>query len=445
MFNAADVRDRTTLLRQAFDQWFDAHTLLVEAKKTQAVFEELEEKAGRARDLYLITKAFTHWALSAAEQAEKTRAARRHLLRTKYFNAWKKITTANELKVRNYILGKHLDSWRRKTAERYDQEQVALDFEKQRQCEKGYRRWFWQFCDKRAPSWYESKLKGSCFDTWLLAARQAKIRNTWATDFRDVELVRICTQTWCTRSEKVRRDVHQALKYRSRTLLLPTAATLQKELELAPLQRRLSRLIDARIAGSALRVLADRGRLMQQAGHVNESRIMRNAWTTWNDRLRCQSLSRTIDDRLLLQTMYRWVVAERAALFERVRKENQKGRIFAHWRKKTTNLCATLGECQHLTKSALERRAKTSALRIWSTKAQTQTEEATRANIFHAKTLTRSTLGTWAQRVRHTSQLGVVVRRRQLLRISLSKRKGMASSNRRAQTSKTPRSLRCHS
>ena len=81
--------------------------------ETERFFTHLERRAGRARDLFLMAKSLTHWAYSASKEIQRTSAARRHILRTRYFSAWRDMTAVNELKVRRQLFGKFFSFWQK--------------------------------------------------------------------------------------------------------------------------------------------------------------------------------------------------------------------------------------------------------------------------------------------------------------------------------------------
>lgn len=79
----AKSHDRRTLLQQAFDIWRGLLQRKRHRAETERFFSHLNRRAEKARDLYLLTKAFTHWAQTASEEVARTSVARRHILRTK--------------------------------------------------------------------------------------------------------------------------------------------------------------------------------------------------------------------------------------------------------------------------------------------------------------------------------------------------------------------------
>ena len=70
------------------------------------------------------------------------------------------------------------------------------------------------------------------------------------------------------------------------------------------------------------------------ARKVDRARILQTAWTSWNDALRCKALSQKINERLLVENLYRWVLQERLQLFQRTSESRVQTRVLLWWRSK---------------------------------------------------------------------------------------------------------------
>lgn len=339
-------------------------------QETAAFYSKLETKATKARDMFLLSKAFSHWAQSTAEEVKHTSIARNHLLQTRYFNAWLEITVVNELKVRQHVLQKSVNCWKHQTAHKLRQQDQAVLYHGRKTFDRFYKRWFWHFCERRAPAWYASKLKITIVKRWVDKTKQSQITKQWALDFRGLELMRGTISLWAGRTKVIANNHDQAELFRRRNLIKPAVETLQRELLLLPMQARVARAIDTRVVYAALHTWLARARLSLRATQVDRLRVLRNAWTAWNDRLRCAALSRTIDDRIVLQVLYRWVLLERQALLSRVAATKVKQAFFQRWRTRTNELSEALGRANYHVLRQLSTRAKASVATIWTNKSQ---------------------------------------------------------------------------
>lgn len=395
MGQSAQARHAVVLKRFSINQWRAAMDEERLFRETESFYKGLEVRAAKARGLFLLSKAFTHWAQCASEEILRKGAAQKHVLKARYFSAWREISVVNEMKVRRARLSKFYGTWMRKTSDVMRLEDKAADFRSRHRAVQAYHDWFWHFCERRAPLWHTGRLQRAILSKWREAARAARIRQAWAQDFRSLELQRQCLVHWTKRSHTVQDSIFQAVNFRQQRLLEPTVEALQRELRLAPLQAHYRRIADARIARSALTKWSTQSRAVTEAGHVNQSRILRNAWTAWNDALRTRALVRTINDRIMVHALYKWVLAERLALCDRVRDEKLVASVFSRWRTKTDEYGAALGRAHHHAILARKRRQKASIVKIWSSLAKVATQEGDRAQEARDQKLLLNAFGAW--------------------------------------------------
>lgn len=344
--SAADSYDRDTLLRQSFGLWQTALHLKRQTAETERFFEHLEHRAGKARDLFLLTKAFTHWAQCASDEVQRTSVARRHILRTKYFNSWREITAVNELKVRRQGLRKFLGIWRQRTAILHDANAKAISMHYENLVCRIYWRWFWAFCDRRAPLWNVGRIRTVYFTKWADIIRQLKEREHWVEKMRAHDVQRKNLVAWNHRIHVVQSLVSHGESFRRTTLLSSAFNRIKVEAKLAPLAVKVTQAVNQRVISFAFKTWRLRTQDSRLASAVDRLRIIHNAWTSWNDRLRCQALTLQINDRVILQALYKWVLASRASLSIRVHDAQHKQKFLLTWARKTREQRATLQDME---------------------------------------------------------------------------------------------------
>lgn len=318
MASIAQAHDFETLLRQSFEQWRANLHQKVEAAATERYFAQLEQRAEKARDLHLLSKAFTHWQQIAREKVEYADEARRQVLRVKYFHAWLTLTVENNRKVQLHGERKFYNVW----SERYLislRNNEKASFTRARNLVKSdYWKWFWTFCERRAPQWRNRRLQSTIFNRWVLLGRENAYRE-YEVAVREQHIVKKkWFSKWLQHARAALSNSRAAEKIYQQKVAARSMLECRRQVRYAPLARQVSNMADWRIAGSTFAIFVNRYRTEQQAYKVNQLRIQRNAWTAWNDRLRWQTLESQIDDRVLVQALYRWVLAERAILLQRL-------------------------------------------------------------------------------------------------------------------------------
>ncbi|KAJ5161682.1 Sfi1 spindle body [Penicillium capsulatum] len=340
--NVAVNRDRSTLLRQAFEPWRGIIQQKQHTARTDRFFKHLDERANRARDLYLMTKAFTHWAQLTSEEVARTSAARRHVLSVKYFNAWREITAVNELKAQRFALKRPFKKWHKKASDLKVAETQAITHHSHHQRSDLYWKWFWALCDRRAPEWYDYRLKHRSLLNWLQSFRKNRERDHEITVSNRRYALGSALDIWSQKFRLVDAAQQQAVMSCRRQSLRETFDEWRVQSQLAPAAFRVSSMVNTRIVQNALSKWISKARMANQAEEVNRFRMERNAWTSWNDTLRCLALRARIDERLKMETMYRWILMERFELMRRIREQRIKREVFSRFVTNTRDTCTRL-------------------------------------------------------------------------------------------------------
>ncbi|KAL5115389.1 hypothetical protein ACEQ8H_006689 [Pleosporales sp. CAS-2024a] len=334
--------DRRILLKLSFEQLRDTFRVRRSNQETERFFGRLEERADRARNIFLLTKAFTHWAKSAEDEVQRTSVARRHILRTRFFNGWRDITAVNELKVQHFVLAKFLRQWRARATIVLDRTQFAAQIYEENLVRRYYKEWFFKFCAVAAPAWRNDRTRKIALHKMVEIAKVLRERQEWATDRWQRGVVRNTLQHWRGLTATVEALSPQADDFR-RTILLSTAfRAVKKQAELAPLLRQFQERASSRTVRKTFEEWRRAAQLSRQARNVDRKRILHNAYTAWNDRLRIKALDDRINDRIVVEALYKWTLASRVSLFQRVHDRQLKESAFVEWITKTNQRNNTL-------------------------------------------------------------------------------------------------------
>ena len=406
MNDRAVARDVDVLRRQAFEQWRLVFHAKRQTRETERFFDALGRRAARARDLYLLTKAFTHWAQCASEEVERTSVARRHILRTRYFNTWRDITAVNNLKIRRQGLRKFYPLWKARHELVLVAQNKAIVVYESKLTKSIFWRWFWSFCERRAPAWRDAHLKKEYLLQWQARTYSIGQQDVEITVCRSTDLQRHCLRRWLEKSLVLLSCKRHAEQARHRRLLASHLLVWQLQRQYLPLAWRISSMVDWRIAYSTFYTLLQRFTLERRAETVNRLRILRNAWTDWNDRLRWQTLVHQIDDRFVTQALYKWVLAERYTLLKRLHQKRVKQRhltkLVDHWgllnRHNEGNL--------QVMETRRNRRCMASIIAQWRTHIHSFNQQYQLAHVFHSPRVTQDALQLWKNRTAHIGKLG---------------------------------------
>ena len=338
----AEAYDRRILVKLVLDQLQDTARVRRSNRETDRFFGRLETRADKARNLFLLTKAFTHWARCAEDEVQRTSVARRHILRTRFFNGWREITAVNEMKVQHFVLTKFLQQWRARTATVRENAQFAVTLYEESLAQKVFTNWFFQFCAIAGSAWHNDRLKRKSLRRWIEVAGVSTEKNESAIATRNHAVLGKLLNSWKQRTAIVQSLQTQADDFKRAALFASGLYNLHKHAQLAPILRQFRTRIDARRIRTIFQTWRHTAQLSQRARQVDKLRIMHNAYTAWNDRLRVQALEQRINDRILVECLYKWTLASRVSLFQRVQARQVKESTFTTWVMKTNQRCNTL-------------------------------------------------------------------------------------------------------
>ncbi|KAJ5391833.1 Sfi1 spindle body [Penicillium cosmopolitanum] len=397
--------DRNTLLRQAFEPWRAIIQDKRHTARTERFFKHLDERANRARDLYLMTKAFTHWAQLTSEEVARTSAARQHVLSIKYFNAWREITAVNELKAQRFALRKPFNRWRKKMTDLKAAEAQAVTTHNDNLRHTSYWQWFWGFCDRRAPEWYDNRLKRRSLLYWLRNFRTNRERDHEIDVRNRRTALGSVLQEWSQRSRIMVSAHQQAESIQRREALKETFDEWRIQSQLAPAASGVCNMVDTRILRNALSRWVSKARMVEQAEDMDRYRLQRNSWTAWNDTLRCLALQARIAERLKMEAIYKWILMERYQLMRRIHEQRIKREIFSRF---VTNTRDTYTRLLFHAESHEDNRAEDlvrSKFAIWRDQLSIQREREYAAFEFYAPRLAQESLMAWRSKHQQIVQM----------------------------------------
>ena len=406
----AVAHDTKILLRQALEHWRLRLHLKKQKAETKRYFDHVERRAIKARDLYLLTKAFTHWAQCAHDEALRTSLARQHVLSVKYFYAWHDITLGNQAKTRRQGIRKFFTIWKQRYIRTWRDDARADLVYRESLSREVYWRWFWAFCESRAPEWRTGRLRRKYFFYWITVSRANARINQQISAHSDKLVQRRLLSQWSGKARVVLSGLKEAYLFREQKQLNHAMKGWRLSVQYAPLAQQVSNMVDWRVAGVTFATFVNKYRLERQAKLVDHLRVLRTTWSSWNDRLRCQTLAHRIDDRYLLEALYKWVVAERCILFHRLREQILKRQILA----KLKNHCYELQVHRELRLKAFQddKRSKIllSFIELWKFRLSFYRRAQQIAYDFNAPKSVQDTVKLWSQYVKQLRTLDVLAK-----------------------------------
>lgn len=330
-YQIATVHDHRTLLRQALSGWQAKVETAREQKSRQRYLHSLEERAKRARNIFLLTKVFTHWATSSRDERIRTSVAMHHVLKVTYFKRWKAVASENQIKVRRVLLLKVFAVWQRTTSRRLLLQKDATAHYEDTLLRKCKTTWFWQLLSRRVEGRHDQRTQRRSLGRLMMVCQSHRVQLQQAEALHNSTIARSSLQALCMCLDQRDQDRISAQKLRGRVTMQRTVYSLQTQVKLAPIAKTLTLKLSLDLQRKALRVWRLHLSLSRQASQVDRKRVLQTAWTNWNDELRCRALGQSINERVLVENLYRWVLRERAELLRRAVDSKLLNRALKWW------------------------------------------------------------------------------------------------------------------
>ena len=313
-------RDALTLYRLVFKLWQKAANE-IQKERREAV---MVLRATKAYDHLLKLKAFLHWYAVAMEAQAMTSAARRRYLHVKYFHAWQQLTVRHETDIRKQNIKASFHLLRSRAAQYYNDEVTALELYHANLTKLIFWRWVLAYAEEKASTLRARRLKRRHFQLWgaKLHYQANQMLSVEASSHR--MRIQHFLHRWATKARIDVAGYRQADAFRQESLSKKFFGFWKTASQLSPLERRVGRMQDWRVARSTFGMWLLRTRIASRADVVNLQRIKQNALTAWNDRLRGNAVVMRINNRLVAQVLYKWVIAQRSMLFTRICEETRK-------------------------------------------------------------------------------------------------------------------------
>ncbi|KAE8453360.1 hypothetical protein EG329_010221 [Mollisiaceae sp. DMI_Dod_QoI] len=397
--------DRKVLLHSAFDAWrlcFIEQRQIVETKR---FFEHLERRATRAREIYLLHIAFTHWTTRANEQLQRTALARRHIVRTRIFNAWKDITAVNELKVRRQIVKKFFAVWKHQHSLTLEANTAAVQVYEGNLVKQIYQQWMHRWWELQATRWWAERLSRRTLFQWIVISHNNWENNRGAEERRRLELSSNAWQIWRTKTETQIRMTGEASDYHKYNLCRSVMRRWRRETQVIPPRKTLQTDVSVRLVRGAFGIWLNRTRQERQATTVDCTRILREALTLWRHKARYCVLNTQINHRILLQSTYSWLLAARVKHTQKLLRERRLRESVHVWKYRQQVSTRQRWEQEDAARTVAARRTENLVLRQWYSRMETLQRNEIAAIDFYAPHLVRGIVTKWSGKLHQVQQL----------------------------------------
>ncbi|KAI7204589.1 hypothetical protein KC324_g705 [Hortaea werneckii] len=309
------------------------------------------------------------------------------------------IATAHD---RRTLIKQAFDVWRNAYLESREERRLEENCLKEEN--KWFRHWEAHIVDKAFTHWRQATFDQRHL-TELAKKRILQAREQQSEDHYNNRLYAIGFGGLQKQLNTCQRDDEQALVHYDRQLKSTCLRTITIHANLAPIAKNFTLKVNLDLQRRAFKTWHLRLQLERQAAEVNHQRVLQSAWTKWNDNLRCRALGQRIDERVLIESLYKWALAEREQLFTRAMDGKALRRAFGWWRYRAGEAQDKLVMAERVFAEQQHRRRLAQAVGCLNREMR-RLEDLDRMAIefANARVLPRFLKG-WAQKARHAMEL----------------------------------------
>lgn len=401
----ATNHDNSVLLRSSLATWrvqsLEKRLLL----DTERFYAHLERRASKARDLFLMLKCLQQWSDYSQEEVERTTAARRHIIKHRYFNAWAEITAVNELKVRRQVVKKFFGLWKKRHANISCDNNAAIQKYQSNVTERIYWQWFHKLWDQRAKAWWVEGEKRRVLFRWIVRYHDRWENHRYAEQERLDQIVWNTFQSWKkTTNERTKHDEQAVTHYRTKCCRI-AMRRWRKETQVIPPKEMVQSDVNLRIVREMFQVWLHRTRQERLAFATDREKVLREAVTTWRHKVRLQVFRPKANNRIASQAIYRWLIAERLIWFNQKRDAKLLHGTLRQWAQRAQVLRQNRWQQEEIARTSAIQKMQYSVMGQWYRQMQTRQERERDANAFYAPQLLQRVVTEWSERTRHYQQL----------------------------------------
>lgn len=362
--------------------------------------EQREDNAGLAiiaahRDkLVLLQSALHDWRdkLMAKQmtQAADDALARRHIVRTKFFHAWKNLAMANRLATQKAEEQRqHLYELKRSLflGTKYFRHWQAIVIERRKK-------------EEAAEAFFKAKMKMKFFGVRKSTLASESLLPNQISQMKSQSSVTMAEGTSKSSLATPGTILSTAVQQRS-----GEDAGYSTELSTIILRRACEPSRLQAQSNAAIEIWRARAQQEETASRIDKTKIIREAWTVWQDRIRINVVDDSIISRILLVCLYKVIMAARVSAFEKRVDQRIKHGVLSTWTSRVRNLVAKIEALVKIAEAHLGSKKIESVFTAFTSQMAQQEKLKYSAAQFRYMRLSQITFDLWEDKGQHNNEL----------------------------------------
>ncbi|OAA61041.1 Sfi1 spindle body [Niveomyces insectorum RCEF 264] len=270
-----------------------------------------------------VDKALRQWHALAEEEAERTKVARRHLLRKKVFGAWRAQTASDAAQVKELVLGWALQRWVDALARLQpdDNARLAVQLDQRDLVAATFGTWLRTHQEQTAAAWRTLRVQTDAVAQWRTSARAATAAQDEAAAWATWRQLGATTSHWAEQAET---QVSILLRIEEQENETYSKAALQDWAKQTLLHSRLRAVQAARAAETKGAVVAHwqhHAAGLQHRQRQLDLDITEEYAAHWHRETKLAVYRAEYEHNLKAEAVHSWVLTEKLAFYRRYRDE----------------------------------------------------------------------------------------------------------------------------
>ncbi|KAH8601374.1 Sfi1 spindle body protein-domain-containing protein [Bisporella sp. PMI_857] len=252
--------------------------------ETAIFFFKLEQRTQMFRDLMLIHKAFSHWREVTSEEVARTSFARRHILRTRTFNAWREYTVVNEFKIRRQRMRKFFSLWKTRHFEASANAVSAVQKREGDLARKVRLVWVEKVRSRKATNWRHAVIMQRALASWIIKCRNTEYSHVVANDQRRCWLLQHALQLWRKEYNTQVNHNNEAARHAEIRICSNALRKWRVENQVKPAKTMLQTDVNWRLLREVFALWLHRCKQERHSTEVFNRKIVQKSFTIWHQK-----------------------------------------------------------------------------------------------------------------------------------------------------------------
>ena len=387
----ADAFNKRVLLSEALATWYQSTR---------------NRQIRNARDIYLLRTAMGQWMHKTSAVVNRTNEMRNRIMVRKYFNAWVSLLRDKAQQIRKFQLTNALYRWRLALFRRKQQEEYAKKVYETNLVSKSRMRWWFRACEAMAPGIHNNFLIREVLSTWRQQTA-AIVHNKGVANRRfNTHLAHRVYQHWLERVDDIMDMGEDAADHHDWSVASKHLEAWHRHTTQVPNVSLISQRVNRRLVSTSFNTWRQRCRQLLAARALLTAHTLRRGFATWNLNLRLCIIVNHIQERIMLNALYNWVLQTRYSIFTNdVKRWLLARNTVRHWRRQTRIVVPQRHSHHYRAVHTLKTHLTTKYFRLWCDQLIGQSARKARAVEFFNHAHATAALKPWVVRVKRVLTL----------------------------------------